>query len=109
MEFIKRLLGYHKTPPVLVQACLFELNCVIRQIVPKHGRRVVQYIVDLFVVEQTVLANAELSFWKSVYSLLLPCLGRQGATNGGMRRTGERDNRKPCSNTGTFSISKAIF
>ena len=40
MEFIKRLLGYHKTPPVLVDACLFELNCVIMQVVPKHGRRV---------------------------------------------------------------------
>ncbi|KNB45626.1 calcium-binding protein 39 [Blastocystis sp. subtype 4] len=39
MEFIKRVLGYHKTPPVLVDACLFELNCIIHQIVPKYGRR----------------------------------------------------------------------
>ena len=40
MEFIKRLLGFHKTPPVLVDACLFELNCIITHITPKYGRRV---------------------------------------------------------------------
>ena len=44
MEFIKRLLGYHKTPPVLVDACLFELNCIIMQVTPKHGRRVIHFL-----------------------------------------------------------------
>ncbi|KAK8806611.1 hypothetical protein WA588_003175 [Blastocystis sp. NMH] len=39
MEFLKRVLGFHKTPPVLVDAALFELNCIICQVVPKYGRR----------------------------------------------------------------------
>lgn len=40
MEFLKRLLGFHKTPPVLVDACLYELDCVLVQVVPERGRRV---------------------------------------------------------------------
>jgi hypothetical protein len=44
MEFLKRVLGFHKTPPVLVDAALFELNCIICQVVPKYGRRVGELI-----------------------------------------------------------------
>lgn len=47
MEFIKRVLGYHKTPPVLVESCLFELDCIIKQVVPKYGRRVGLHLLQI--------------------------------------------------------------
>ena len=40
MEIIKRVLGFHKTPPVLVEACLYELECVVHDVSPPKGRRV---------------------------------------------------------------------
>ena len=40
MEIIKRVLGFHKTPPVLVEACLYELECVVHDVSPPKGMRV---------------------------------------------------------------------
>ena len=39
MEFVKRVFGFHKTPPVLVECCLFELNCIMNNVIPPKGRR----------------------------------------------------------------------
>ena len=40
MDYLKRVLGFHKTPPVLVEACLYELDCIIDDVIPPKGRRV---------------------------------------------------------------------
>lgn len=46
MDLIKRVLGFHKTPPVLVAACAYELECISSNIVPSKGRRVLGFKVD---------------------------------------------------------------
>lgn len=46
MDLIKRVLGFHKTPPVLVAACAYELECISSNIVPSKGRRVLGFEVD---------------------------------------------------------------
>lgn len=47
MDLLKRMLGFHKTPPALVAACLYELECISNDIIPSQGRRVPSSIVDL--------------------------------------------------------------
>lgn len=47
MDLIKRVLGFHKTPPVLVAACLYELECISSGIVLSKGRLVPSYFVGV--------------------------------------------------------------
>lgn len=61
MELIKRVLGFHKTPPVLVDAFLYELECIIHEIVPPKGRRVGCCLSLQSVALQTPMPDEEFS------------------------------------------------
>ena len=68
MEFVKRVLGFHKTPPVLVESCLYELNCIENEVIPPKGRRVRAFQRFIILAQQAFHADEELPVWKGALS-----------------------------------------